>query len=55
MEKGLTNIAGAIMVLGLAILSVVASLQSNGSIGFGWGLLAVLTWLFYGWQTKELK
>ena len=46
MEKGLTNLAGAIMVVGLAGISTY-----NGS--GGWGVLAVLTWLFYGWRTKE--
>ncbi len=54
MEKGLTNIAGAIMVVGLATLSVYGVLHSGRpSVGSGWGALAVLTWVFYGWRTKK--
>lgn len=53
MEKGLTNIAGAIIVVGLACLAVYAELHSNYKIGDGWALLAVLTWLFYDWRTNN--
>lgn len=41
------NIARAILVLGLASLSVTAFVLTDGETGAGWGLIAVLI-LFFG-------
>jgi len=47
------NIAGAIVVVGLALTSVYAHLASNGDIGWGWGFWAVFTLIFWTWETKD--
>ncbi len=39
------NIAKAILVVGLAMISVTAHIMSDGEIGAGWGFLAVLVLL----------
>ncbi len=52
MKNGLTDIAGVILVLGLAFISCWAWIGSNHAIGAGWGILAVLTWLFWSWSKR---
>lgn len=54
-NKGLTNIAGAILVIGLVWASAYVSIASSFKHGAGWGFLAVIAFFFYGWQTKGDK
>ena len=44
--QGYKHIAHAILVVGLAAVSVFAWLSSEGKIGDGWGLLAVVVLIF---------
>lgn len=46
----MSDIAGAILVVGLAGISVYAYKTSNGKIGEGWGLLAFLTLVAWAWN-----
>ncbi len=45
----MSDIAGAILVLGLAGISVYAYKTSGGEIGEGWGLLAFLVLVMWAW------
>jgi hypothetical protein len=40
-------LAKAVIVVGLAAVSVYAYLRSNGQVGSGWAFLAVLVLIFY--------
>lgn len=46
------SIAGAILVVGLAAVSVYAHLKSGGDVGAGWGLLAFLLLILWDWGVK---
>ena len=45
-------LAGAILVVGLATVSVTAAILSKGEMGEGWGVLAFITLVFWGWEKK---
>lgn len=47
------NIARAIVVVGLAFVSCYAWIESGHVIGSGWGVLAFLSWMFWGWKDKN--
>lgn len=46
------NLAGAIITIGFAIVSVAAFVFSEGSAGGGWGVLSFLTLLFWDWKRE---
>lgn len=47
------NIAGAILIVGLAAVSVYAYIKSGAKIGAGWGFLAGLTLFMWSWESKD--
>ena len=49
------NIAGAIVVIGLAFIGVFAYIKSNGEIGSGFGFLSGMCLFFWSWQHSKDK
>lgn len=44
------DIAGALLVIGLAAISVFAYLKTGGERGSGWGMLAFLVLILWEWN-----
>jgi hypothetical protein len=47
------NIAGAIIIVGLAFVSAFAYVNTAGKCGEGWGCISFLTLIFWKWSDRK--